>query len=145
MDPYINKVIQLIQGCAPIDQQQKAFHALENYFLELKDQKRYRDEHVIFTSERPREAVPFEHFVSSYGYEPPQTQGSCGSSGGRNSNDMYGTGSIFKSEKGSAEAVSNAASGDMKCVTCPFCHEMVDAIVTSSKIECPECHTAVNK
>lgn len=34
---------------------------------------------------------------------------------------------------------SNESTTTMECVTCPFCHETVDAIVTSTKIKCPKC------
>jgi hypothetical protein len=37
------------------------------------------------------------------------------------------------------------ANSIMKCVTCPFCKKIVDAVVTSSTIECPECHAKVEK
>lgn len=33
----------------------------------------------------------------------------------------------------------------MKCVKCPFCKRTVDAVVTPTTIECPECHEKVAK
>jgi len=33
----------------------------------------------------------------------------------------------------------------MECVTCPFCHKTVDAILTSDKIKCPECKAEVSR
>jgi hypothetical protein len=33
----------------------------------------------------------------------------------------------------------------MKCVTCPFCHDTVDAIVTTNKIKCPKCKSEVSR
>ena len=33
----------------------------------------------------------------------------------------------------------------MKCVTCPFCKEIVDAIVTKSTIACPKCEIIVER
>lgn len=34
---------------------------------------------------------------------------------------------------------------EMKCVTCPFCKKLVDAIVTEAKIKCPKCKKEVSK
>lgn len=33
----------------------------------------------------------------------------------------------------------------MPCVTCPFCKEIVTAILTPTTISCPECKTTVNR
>ena len=33
----------------------------------------------------------------------------------------------------------------MPCVTCPFCKELVDAILTPTTISCPKCKTTVNR
>jgi hypothetical protein len=33
----------------------------------------------------------------------------------------------------------------MPCVTCPFCKEIVDAILTHTTITCPKCETTVNR
>ena len=33
----------------------------------------------------------------------------------------------------------------MKCVTCPFCKEIVDAIVTTRTIACPACEIIVER
>lgn len=40
---------------------------------------------------------------------------------------------------------SREQSEKMECVTCPFCKKTVDAIVTPTQIECPECHEKVSK
>lgn len=37
------------------------------------------------------------------------------------------------------------SSNTMKCVTCPFCKNTVDAIVTPKKIKCPSCEKEVNR
>ena len=47
--------------------------------------------------------------------------------------DNLATGAKVKSE-------SSSESSTMKCVKCPFCHETVDAIVTSDAIKCPSCN-----
>lgn len=33
----------------------------------------------------------------------------------------------------------------MKCVTCPFCRETVDAVLTPTTIRCPKCETTVSR
>lgn len=33
----------------------------------------------------------------------------------------------------------------MRCVTCPFCKEMVDAILTKTTIACPACEIIVER
>lgn len=40
---------------------------------------------------------------------------------------------------------SSEKTETMKCVTCPFCSETVDAIVTQSKIICPKCNKSADK
>jgi hypothetical protein len=33
----------------------------------------------------------------------------------------------------------------MRCVTCPFCKQIVNAILTPTTISCPECEVTVNR
>lgn len=33
----------------------------------------------------------------------------------------------------------------MRCVTCPFCQEAVDAILTPTTISCPKCNITVKR
>ena len=33
----------------------------------------------------------------------------------------------------------------MPCVTCPFCKEIVDAILTPTTISCPKCEVVVSR
>lgn len=42
-----------------------------------------------------------------------------------------------------ANSYTDETTTTMDCVTCPFCHETVDAIVTSTKIKCPKCKEEV--
>lgn len=46
-----------------------------------------------------------------------------------------------------ANAYTNETTTTMECVECPFCHKIVDAIVTSTKIKCPnpECKAEVSR
>ncbi len=43
------------------------------------------------------------------------------------------------------EESTSESSTKMECVKCPFCHKTVDAILTSSKIKCPECKAEVSR
>lgn len=43
-----------------------------------------------------------------------------------------------------ADTYSDETTTTMDCVTCPFCHETVDAIVTSTRIKCPKCEAEVS-
>jgi hypothetical protein len=33
----------------------------------------------------------------------------------------------------------------MPCVTCPFCEQVVDAVLTATTISCPACEVTVNR
>ncbi len=33
----------------------------------------------------------------------------------------------------------------MRCVTCPFCKQVVDALLTRTSISCPECKVTVKR
>ncbi len=33
----------------------------------------------------------------------------------------------------------------MPCVTCPFCKQLVDAVLTPTTISCPACETTVSR
>jgi hypothetical protein len=146
MEPYISGVIDLIKNGAPINQIQQSFHALENLALELKKRRSENYQETVIYSKEPDDLnMGFADFVSNFGYKPPEVQGSCGSSGGRNSNNIFGSGSIFTGNGNSGNTISSASSDEMKCVTCPFCTQMVDAIVTETSIECPSCGEKVNK
>ena len=35
--------------------------------------------------------------------------------------------------------------GLMRCVTCPFCKQVVDAVITPTTISCPACHVSVSR
>jgi hypothetical protein len=49
-----------------------------------------------------------------------------------------------------AECVVPAAQNSndaesLLCVTCPFCHQTVTAILTKENITCPKCRASVNR
>lgn len=54
---------------------------------------------------------------------------------------------LFGYENGLTELSANTyteSTTTMECVECPFCHKIVDAIVTSTKIKCPKCEAEVS-
>ncbi len=73
------------------------------------------------------------------------------SCGGGGIGDLLGRGSgsyfeeLGRKAQGLEGSSGEESSTTMKCVQCPFCHETVDAIVTSSKIKCPSCKKEVSR
>lgn len=59
----------------------------------------------------------------------------------RNQLDFIACGSLLAAILGGG----NLLGGDMKCVTCPGCKKVVDAISTPTKIQCPSCKLEVAK
>ena len=43
------------------------------------------------------------------------------------------------------DRISSIDPNLMPCVTCPFCKQLVDAILTPETISCPECKVSVNR
>jgi hypothetical protein len=41
--------------------------------------------------------------------------------------------------------ISSTNPNLMPCVTCPFCKEIVTAVLTKTTISCPECKVIVNR
>ena len=41
--------------------------------------------------------------------------------------------------------ISNTDPNLMPCVTCPFCKQIVNAILTPGTISCPKCEVTVNR
>lgn len=78
---------------------------------------------------------------------------SCGGGGfgaiweGGELGQMKSVGSYMDNLAGKAKSKveTKSESSTMKCVKCPFCHETVDAIVTSDKIKCPSCNAEVSR
>ena len=58
---------------------------------------------------------------------------------------VLGRGHLIEKQLEALNENVNSISESMKCVKCPFCSEMVDAIVTSEKIECPKCHNSASR
>lgn len=166
MQSYIHAFIGLIKRAASSREIVPAFHALENYAIQLKEEFEKEKTKTSVRRENSfsyntsydkayfadrRIPVPFGVFVKEHGHEPPKAGGSCGSSSSsKESSDIFGNKSLFgslskdfslNSKSSLSESKSSSLSSDsMDCVTCPFCKETVDAIVTADKIECPKCH-----
>jgi hypothetical protein len=118
MQPYIAGVIDLIKNGAPLAQLQQSFHALENLAIKLKESS--SEETVVFTGTSASKA-DFDNFVDKFGYQPPKVAGSCGSSGGRSSNNVFGTGSIFSGATKGAASSGEDEYGSLE-FKCPFEH-----------------------
>ena len=43
------------------------------------------------------------------------------------------------------DRISNTDPNLMPCVTCPFCKQLVDAVLTPTTISCPECRVSVSR
>lgn len=43
------------------------------------------------------------------------------------------------------DLISSTDPNLMPCVTCPFCKQIVDAILTLDTITCPNCKVSVNR
>jgi hypothetical protein len=43
------------------------------------------------------------------------------------------------------DKISSTNPNLMPCVTCPFCKQLVDAILTPESISCPKCKVTVNR
>lgn len=43
------------------------------------------------------------------------------------------------------DRISNTNPDLMPCVTCPFCKELVNAILTAETISCPKCKVTVKR
>lgn len=43
------------------------------------------------------------------------------------------------------DRIANDNPNFMPCVTCPFCKQLVDAILTPTSISCPKCEVTVSR
>lgn len=69
LEPWINQFISHVRWGTP-EEKKKAFHALENYALQVKKEL----QHEITA---PSEQKSFAEFVNMWGFEPPKVKGSC--------------------------------------------------------------------
>lgn len=82
----------------------------------------------------PTETHP--HPSLSYGRILKEVQALPGCAGGGSSKNLINSLTPRQTE---------TADGVLKCVTCPFCKETVDAILTEDKIICPKCNKSANR
>ena len=114
LKPRINEFIKMVRF-ANLAEKKTAFHALENYSLQVK--KELESGIVsVFESE-----AGFDQFVSSYGYEPPKVAGSCPIK----SNNVFSNG---------FEKLNGVMENDK--FECPKCHSKADGPVGN---QCPNC------
>lgn len=108
----------------------KAFHSLENYFLELKGYYKKVGEQrnvieIVDFKTNPR----FYQMMERYGYEPPKVAGSCGSTG--NSNGLQSS-NIFNS----LSSLNSLFSENSEWFTCPKCNYKAEGPIGN---KCPGC------
>lgn len=97
------------------EEKKNAFHALENYALQIKKEMDSGEE-TIFESE-----PTFEDFVGRWGYEPPKVEGSCPIKSG---NTLAGNYSSLNKVL------------DQEWFTCPKCNYHADGPIGNT---CPSC------
>ncbi len=97
------------------EEKKKAFHALENYALQIKKELDLGTE-TIFESKST-----FENFVGRWGYEPPQVKGSC----------PIKSGNIMA---GSYDTLNKTLNQEW--FTCPKCQYHADGPIGNT---CPGC------
>lgn len=88
-------------------------------------------------------------FMDNGGNQVLAAGGMCGGDGLVNQWDRLGIirmdNNVISSVTGIVEGEVSETVSKMECVTCPFCHKTVDAILTSDKIKCPECKAEVSR
>lgn len=123
MRPVIQEFITLVRQGADNATIQKAFYSLENYAIEMK--KTWMGEGRTATLRREvvqatPQAIGLAQLMQTHSYEPPKAVGSCGSTGGRSSADIYGSGSIFGSIKKDFSSTGEDQFGSRE-FECPSC------------------------
>ncbi len=124
LSPMVEGFISLVKR-GTIPDKLQAFHALENYALELKI--RYEQqfgENVSYLDDW--RAYQLYDIMRIYGYEPPRVAGSCGPSGKTRSNGFVSR----------YEALMKAIFGEQEWFNCPECNYQADGPVGNT---CPGC------
>lgn len=136
MNPLIEAFIDVMQDG---DKKKKvtAFHALENYALELK-QESEKGEVPVY-----RRSLDLDDLSDRYGYEPPFAKGSCGMTGGGRGNGMISAGmggnmrgggskEWFTCPKSTCKYKASGPVGN----TCPGCGLTKEAYAKESGVSC---------
>lgn len=124
--PSIEEFIAFTSSASK-EEKLKAFYALENYALELKNRYEITDkeEKAIFINDFRH--IPLFELQRLYGYEPLVVAGSCGSTASLKSNDIFNQ----------FNALAKTLFGDNKeWFTCPECSYKADGPVGNT---CPGC------
>jgi hypothetical protein len=132
----VNPLIDRFINAKTAEEKLVLFNTIENFITEpeaIKEEFFLKD--LIAKGER---MLNVSALVAVYGdKEAPRVQGSCGATGTETSNIFNNLGGI--------RASLNGENNLMKCVTCPFCHETVDAELTEDKITCPSCKESASR
>lgn len=120
----LGPLIEHFIGLSDISEKQKAFYALENYTLELKN----ASVKVSYTIDKGPEQ--FGEIVDQYGYKPPKAAGSCGSTGKDNS---ITSSNIFNKLSSINNFLSNS---EQEWFNCPKCKYQADGPIGN---QCPGC------
>ncbi len=120
LEPLIDQFIRL-EGEGKL----KAFYALENYAILLKEEHETGFENVLYL--RQNNDPTLEQLISIHGHKPPVVRGSCGSTGSIESNNLFNTTS-------SLDFLENDKYGS-RSFTCPNCG-MVNVRPENELISC---------
>ncbi len=141
MDPMIDEFVGVVRSGSK-EEKITAFHALENYALELKKQyarkkEASREENVVYTPDDHRYRYLVD-ILSVYGYKPPVVLGSCGSTGDETrSNDIFADNfkNLMKAIFG--DLFEKLGLEDDEWFVCKSCHYKATGPIGDT---CPGCH-----
>ncbi|MCL5970067.1 MAG: hypothetical protein M1450_01000 [Patescibacteria group bacterium] len=134
LNPAINQFVDFVKH-GNKEEKLKAFYAIENYALELKDRylnKEKANEKIVYLDEYRKydNKDDFQGFIYLYGNKkPPVVSGSCGSTGSVKSNDVFGNG-----YQALMKTVFGEENNDK--FECPRCKQKADGPVGN---QCPNC------
>lgn len=130
MESYVDEFVYLVQTGVSSTILEKAFHALENYALQLQktsivDRPLRREK---YEEEELKHQPDLRMLMHSYGYEPPKVTGSCGSSSNSTfssgwGGDIYGAGSLFGGQ-----------------IQKDFVTKLLEQTKDEGGFKCPSCH-----
>ncbi|MEX2007173.1 MAG: hypothetical protein WD992_00145 [Candidatus Levyibacteriota bacterium] len=137
LDPVIEDLIKFVKT-GTNQEKLRAFHALENYALQLKD-----EEASVKTSSysrfQPQYQVRLADIINSHGYEPPKAAGSCGSTDSSSSLLSSSLQKILKELDIETESECNCPDGNTdNHYHCPDCNKKyADETNTERTKKCP--------